>query len=112
MGFTILIFFGPLILGIMLLEFLMIWLKSALNVVVAIMLAVNAVFFLALLLLRFRWKATGRMEPGVINNYEGWRRYGLLGVKLLLTWGVAWEALLVVGCALLLFFRPWTVLMI
>lgn len=45
MGFTILIFFGPLILGIMLLEFLMIWLKSALNVVVAIMLAVNAVFF-------------------------------------------------------------------
>ena len=108
MGFTILIFFGPLILGLMLLEFLMVWLNRVLSVVVAVTLAANAIFLLLLLFFRSRWKATGRMEPGFIDRYEGWRRYGLLGVKLLLTWGAVWEALVVAGCILLLLFHPWT----
>jgi len=108
MGFTILIFFGPLIFVLMLVELAAILLDQVLGIVVMAALALNGIFLLALLILRAKWKATGRMEKNFIDSYTGWRHYGLLGVKLLFTWGAVWEALVTVGCALLLLFHPWS----
>ena len=52
------------------------------------------------------------MESEFINSYEGWRHYGLLAAKVLLTGGVVWEAVVVAGCTLLLLFRPWSAILI
>ena len=114
MGFIslVIIFFWPLLFILAAFAALLIWLNTALNVVVTIMLVANLAFLILLLFLRTKWKATGRMEPEFINSYEGWRHYGLLAAKVLLTGGVVWEAVVVAGCTLLLLFRPWSAILI
>lgn len=112
MGFISLVFImflWPVWLFIIAMGFVMIWLEVALNVIVTVLLAANAIFLALLLFLRVKWKATGRMEKAFIDTYQGWRHYGLLGAKVLLTGGVIWEVLVVLVCAGLLIFRPWSV---
>ena len=87
--------------------FILPWLGMALTTVAAILLACNAGFLALLLFIRFKWKATGRMDKEFINGYEGWKRYGLLSVKVLLNAGVIWEIIVVIVCAALLVFQPW-----
>ena len=91
--------------------FILPWLGMALTTVAAILLACNAGFLVLLLFVRSKWKATGRMDREFISGYEGWRRYGLLAVKILLTAGVIWEALVVLVCAALLIFQPWNAIL-
>ena len=114
MGFMslVIIFCWPLLFILAAFAALLIWLNTALNMVVTIMLVANIAFLILLLFLRTKWKATGRMEPEFINSYEGWRHYGLLAAKGLLTGGMVWEAIVVAVCALLLLFRPWSALLI
>lgn len=106
------IFCWPLLLLLGALAAVLVWLDTALNVVVTIMLAANAALLALLLLLRTKWKAMGRMEKDYIDSYEGWQHYALLGAKVLLTGGVAWEVIMVIACALLLLFRPWTAFLV
>ena len=87
--------------------FILPWLGIALTTVAAVLLASNAGFLALLLFVRSKWKATGRMDKGVIDSYEGWKRYALLSVKILLTAGGIWEILVVLACAALLVFQPW-----
>ena len=89
------------------LAFLLPWLGMALTTVAAVLLAANAGFLALLLFIRHKWKATGRMEKTFIDGYEGWRRYALLSVKLLLNAGVVWEIIVALACAALLIFQPW-----
>ena len=114
MGFIslVIIFCWPLLFILAAFAALLIWLNTALNMVVSIMLVANIAFLILLLFLRTKWKAAGRMESEFINSYEGWRHYGLLAAKVLLTGGVVWEAVVVAGCALLLLFRPWSAILI
>ena len=114
MGFMslVIIFCWPLFFMLAAFAAFLIGLNTALNVVVTIMLVANLAFLILLLFLRTKWKATGRMEPEFINSYEGWRHYGLLAAKGLLTGGMVWEAIVVAICALLLLFHPWSVLLI
>ena len=93
------------------LAFILPWLGMALATVAAILLAGNAGFLALLLFIRFKWKAAGRMEKNFIDGYEGWKRYGLLAVKILLTAGVIWEILVVLVCAALLIFQPWNAIL-
>lgn len=101
-------FLWPIWLAIVALAFVLVWLDMALTTVAAILLACNAVFLILLLFIRSKWKAAGRMDKGFIDSYEGWRRYALLSVKILLTAGVVWETIVVAACAALLIFRPWS----
>ncbi|MCI8474138.1 MAG: hypothetical protein HFF07_02225 [Oscillospiraceae bacterium] len=114
MGFIslVIIFCWPLLFILAAFAALLIWLNTALNMVVTIMLVANIAFLILLLFLRTKWKAAGRMELEFINSYEGWRHYGLLAAKVLLTGGMVWEAIVVAVCALLLLFRPWSALLI
>ena len=89
------------------LAFILPWLGMALTTVAAVLLASNAGFLALLLFIRFKWKAAGRMDRAFINGYEGWKRYALLSVKLLLNAGVIWELLVVLACTALLIFQPW-----
>ena len=89
------------------LAFLLPWLGMALNAVAAVLLAANAGFLAILLFARYKWKATGRMDKGYIGGFQGWKRYALLAVKLLLNAGVIWELLVVLVCGGLLIFQPW-----
>lgn len=91
--------------------FILPWLGIALTTVAAVLLACNAAFLILLLFIRAKWKATGRMDKDFINSYEGWRRYGLLSVKVLLTGGVIWELIVVLVCAALLAFQPWNAIL-
>ena len=111
MGFMslVIVFCWPLFFMLAAFAAFLIWLNTALNVVVTIMLVANLAFLILLLFLRTKWKATGRMEPEFINSYEGWRHYGFLAAKVLLTGGMVWEAIVVAICALLLLFHPWSV---
>ena len=93
------------------LAFILPWLGIALPTVAAVLLVCNAVFLALLLFIRAKWKATGRMDKEFINGYEGWKRYALLAVKILLTGGVIWEAIVVVVCAGLLIFQPWNAIL-
>ena len=108
----VIIFCWPLLFILAAFAALLIWLNTALNMVVTIMLVANIAFLILLLFLRTKWKAAGRMELEFINSYEGWRHYGLLAAKVLLTGGMVWEAIVVAVCALLLLFRPWSALLI
>ena len=114
MGFMslVIVFCWPLFFMLAAFAAFLIWLNTALNVVVTIMLVANIAFLILLLFLRTKWKAAGRMESEFINSYEGWRHYGLLAAKVLLTGGVVCEAVVVAGCTLLLLFRPWSALLI
>ncbi len=89
------------------LAFILPWLGVALTTVAAVLLAANAGFLAILLFARYKWKATGRMDKGYIGGFQGWKRYVLLAVKLLLTAGVIWELLVVLVCAGLLIVQPW-----
>ena len=87
------------------------WLHIALNTVAVILLVSNAAFLVLLLFIRFKWKATGRMERMYIDRYQGWKRFALQPVKILLTGGVIWEAVVTLGCAALLMFQPWNAIL-
>ena len=89
------------------LAFILPWLGFALTTVAAVLLACNAGFLALLLFIRHKWKATGRMDKAYIDGFDGWKRYALLAVKLLLTAGVIWEILVVLVCGGLLIFQPW-----
>lgn len=91
--------------------FILPWLGMALTTVAAILLACNAGFFALLLFIRVKWKATGRMDREFIDGHEGWKRYALISVKVLLTGGVIWEAIVVLVCAGLLIFQPWNAIL-
>lgn len=93
------------------LAFILPWLGMALTTVAAILLACNAGFLALLLFIRYKWKATGRMDKTFIDGYTGWKRYALLAVKVLLTAGVIWEILVVLVCAGLLIFQPWNAIL-
>ena len=93
------------------LAFILPWLGIALTTVAAVLLACNAGFLVLLLFIRSKWKAAGRMDKNFINGYEGWKRYALLSMKILLTAGVIWEILVVLVCATLLIFQPWNAIL-
>ena len=101
----------PVWLVMVALAFILPWLGIALATVAAVLLACNAGFLALLLLIRFKWKATGRMDKDFINGYEGWKRYGLLAAKIVLNAGVAWEAVMTLICAALLIFQPWNAIL-
>lgn len=92
--------------------FILPWLGIALTTVAAVLLASNAAFLALLLFIRSKWKATGRMDRDFIGSYEGWKRYALLVVKILLTAGVIWEIVVVLACAALLIFQPWNAFLV
>ena len=58
-----------------------------------LLLAANAGFLAVLLFARHKWKAMGKLDKAYIDGFQGWKRYALLAVKLLLTAGVIWELL-------------------
>lgn len=93
------------------LAFILPWLGMALTTVAAILLACNAGFLALLLFIRHKWKATGRMDKTYIDGFQGWKRYALLAVKVLLTAGVIWEILVVLVCAGLLILQPWNAIL-
>lgn len=78
----------------------------ALNVVAGFLLVVNLLFLAVLMFARAKWKQTGRMERSYIDSFEGWKRYGLLSIRVLLTGVVVWEALVVVLCGAYLVIQP------
>ena len=78
------------------LAFILPWLGVALTTVAAV-----------LLFARHKWKAMGKLDKAYIDGFQGWKRYVLLAVKLLLTAGVIWELLVVLVCAGLLIVQPW-----
>lgn len=83
----------------------------ALNVAAIIMLALNILFFLLLVLLRKNWKRAGKMEKLYIDSFSGLRRFSLQAVKLMFTFGMVWEILVILGCIAFLIFQPVTSLM-
>ena len=89
------------------LAFILPLLGVALTTVAAVLLAANAGFLALLLFIRSKWKAAGRMDKDFIGSYEGWKRYALLAVKILLTAGAVWEIVVTAVCAALLIFQPW-----
>ena len=91
--------------------FIMPWLGIALTTVAAVLLACNAGFLALLLFIRSKWKAAGRMDREFIRGYEGWKRYGLLAARILLTAGVIWEIIVVLTCAALLILQPWNTIL-
>lgn len=93
------------------LAFILPWLGMALTTVAAILPACNAGFLALLLFIRHKWKATGRMDKTYIDGFQGWKRYALLAVKVLLTAGVIWEILVVLVCAGLLILQPWNAIL-
>lgn len=91
--------------------FIMPWLGIALTTVAAVLLACNAGFLALLLFIRSKWKAAGRMDREFISGYEGWKRYGLLAARILLTAGVIWEIIVVLTCTALLILQPWNTIL-
>ena len=84
------------------------WVQAVVcSVLAAVLLAANAGFLAVLLFARHKWKAMGKLDKAYIDGFQGWKRYVLLAVKLLLTAGVIWELLVVLVCAGLLIVQPW-----
>ena len=97
---------GGMFLFTAILSILLPFLSTAFTMVMTGILVWNAALLLFLLLLRFWWKRAGRLERAYIQSFSGWKRWGLQGVKLLLTAGVVWEVLLILVCIALLLSHP------
>ena len=46
------------------------------------------------------------MERPYIDSFTGFRRFSLQSVKLLFTFGLVWEVLVMLGCVAFLVFQP------
>ncbi len=106
MAFISLLILCPLMLGVLFLILLLPALGWALNVVAWFLLAVNLALLILLLILRSKWKGTGRQDPVYIDRFTGWRRAGLLAVKYLLLLAPIWEGTVVALCTLYLAVQP------
>lgn len=82
-------------------------LSVAVPVILTVMLVLNAVFLAVLLVARHLWKRSGRMDRGYIDGLSGWKQVCLRILKYVLLILIVWEALMVLGCALLLIFKPY-----
>lgn len=106
MGFTFtilfLFLFWPLLLGVWLLELL----NMALPVIFAVLLVWNLLVLAVLLVVRHLWRASGTMDRAYIDALGGWKRVVLLILRYGLLVFLVWEALLVLGCAAGLIWRP------
>ena len=76
------------------------------NIVVGVLMAINAGILAALLVVRSKWKKSGYMERGYLRNYRGWSYLWRFWVKLLLILGPAWQVLMVLLCVLYLVTQP------
>lgn len=76
------------------------------NIVVGVLLAINAGILAALLVVRAKWKKGGRMERAYLSNYRGWSYLWRFWVKLLLILGPIWQILMVLFCILYLVMQP------
>lgn len=106
MAFISLLVLCPLMLGMLFLILLLPALGWALNVAAWFLLAVNLALLILLLVLRAKWKGTGRQDPAYIDSFTGWRRMGLLLVKYLLLLAPIWEGTAAALCALYLIVQP------
>ena len=109
MGFISLILIWmlwPIFLIILAMSVILPILGVALNVAAVILFILNLLFFLLLLLLRRNWKQAGRMDRMYIDSFTGFRRFSLQSVKLLFTFGLVWEVLVMLGCVAFLVFQP------
>lgn len=78
----------------------------ALNLVVGFLTAGSLLLLLLFLGLRRLWRRSGRMDRAYVDQYTGWKRWGLLAVSWGLTALVVWEALVFVLGVLYFIFRP------
>ena len=111
MGFLsliLLLLFWPVLLLAAALAVILPFLGWALSVTAGFLLALNLALLLLLLCVRRRWRAAGRMDRAMMDAAAGWRRFALRAARLLLTLGVAWEALAVLLFAALLLWHPWS----
>lgn len=76
------------------------------NLVVGVLLAINAGILAVLLVVRAKWKKGGRMERAYLRNYRGWSYLWRFWVKLLLILGPAWQILMVLLCVFYLVTQP------
>lgn len=109
MGFISLMFMWmlwPIFLFIIALGLILPILGVALNIAAVVLLVLNILFFLLLLLLRRGWKQAGRMDPMYIDSFTGFRRFYLKAIKILFTFGLVWEVLMILACAAFLIFQP------
>ena len=110
MGFIsllLMLLLWPVLLIAAALALLLPFLGWALNLTAAVLLALNLALLVLLLYLRKRWKASGQMDRAYIDSFTGYKHFVLRAAKILLTFGVIWEALAVLLFAVLLIWRPW-----
>lgn len=110
MGFLsllLMLLFWPVLLIAAALAVILPFLGWALNVTAAALLVLNLALFLLLLAIRRRWKASGQMDRPYIDSFTGCKRFALRAARILLTFGVIWEALAALLFAALLIWRPW-----
>lgn len=74
--------------------------------IVKLILGFNLLVLAALLAVRRRMKRAGRLARSYIDSFRGWKRLGLMAVKLVLSLGPLWEAGVIALCALLLVIQP------
>lgn len=109
MGFIslFLILFWPVLLLAAALAVILPFLGWALNLTAAVLCALNLALFLLLFYIRRRWKASGQMDRLYIDSFTGYKHFALRAAKILLTFGVIWEAFAALLFAALLIWRPW-----
>ena len=88
-----LMIFWPLLLVAAALAVILPFLGMALNIVAWTLLGLNVLLFLLLLFIRKKWKATGQMDRAFIDTCTGWKYFALRSARILLTFGLVWEAL-------------------
>ncbi len=92
--------------GYILLLYLLPLIGFAVNLVMALLTAGSLLLLLLFLLLRRLWKKGGYMDRAYVDQYAGWKRYGLLAVSWGLTVLVIWEALVLALGILYFVVRP------
>lgn len=101
MGGLIIVVMWPMILPIMILEFL----GFALPVIAPVLLALNATGLAGLLLIRWLWKRSGTMDRAYIEVQASWKRVVLRVLRWVLWACILWEALLTVLCGAYVLWR-------
>lgn len=91
MGGLIVVVLWPMILPVAILTFL----DVALNLFGPILLGLNIAGLAALLLIRWLWKRSGRMDRAYVDAQTGWKRTLLRVLRWVLRVCIIWEALLV-----------------
>ena len=76
------------------------------NLVVGVLLVINAGILVWLLVKRSKWKKNGYMEREYLRRYRGWSYLWRFWFKLLLILGPAWQILMVLLCVFYLVTQP------